>query len=166
MKIKNLFVAVLAAVVGFPPAAVRFVKNIGRQTVLACNAFTPSVHRNSITKFTSAAITTRYLLGKFDSANLTNGVAVAGLGDRAFFVIADTAATATDLALTTPAPVNCLMLDSINETVPMVAAGAIAVGTVKILRHLTPTLGCAIINPVPPYVLVPEKVPRAGRREF
>lgn len=130
MKIKNLFVAVLAAVVGFPPAAVRFVKNIGRQTVLACNAFTPSVHRNSITKFTSAAITTRYLLGKFDSANLTNGVAVAGLGDRAFFVIADTAATATDLALTTPAPVNCLMLDSINETVPMVAAGAIAVGTV------------------------------------
>jgi len=124
---KNKFTMLLEAVVGFPPAVVRRIKNMGRDVVLACNAFTPSFHKGKITKTSSVAIATRYLLGKSDGTQ--NGVTVCTTGDRAIYVIEDTV-SATDLALLTPASVSALIIGVYDQTVPMIAAGAIAANTV------------------------------------
>ena len=124
---KKLAIRLLEAVVGFPPAVVRAFKSVGQQVTLACNAFTPSIHKKNITKFTGVAIATRYLLGKSDGTQ--TGVTVCTLGDRALFVITDTASS-VDISLDNPSPVNCQMLAATDESVPMIAAGAIAVGTV------------------------------------
>ena len=124
---KNIIVMLIGALVGLPAAAVRWAKYHGRETVTAANAFTPSQHKNVITQFTKVTIATRYLLGKSDGTQ--TGVLVAGLGDRAMFVIKDTTAT-LDLSLDNPTPVSCIMLGVTDETVPMIAAGPIAVGTI------------------------------------
>ena len=130
---KNKIHMLIYAAVGLPAAAVRWVRNIGRETVTACNAFTPAQHKNSKTQFSKVAITTRYLLGKFstNAADAAAGVVViTGQGDRALFIIADTVSS-TDLSYDgTYAPVECLMIGSINKTVPMIANAALTVGTV------------------------------------
>ena len=124
---KKQLIRLLEAVVGFPPACVRALQNVGRQVTLACNAFTPSVHKKNITKFTGTAIATRYLLAKSDGTQ--TGITICTTGDRALFSVTDTASS-TDISLTNPAPVNCQMLAATDESIPMIAAGAIAVGTV------------------------------------
>lgn len=125
---KKFFLKMLEAVVGFPPAIARTCRNLGTAFVVAANQFTPSVHCNTITKFTGVAIAVRYSLGKSDGT--PNGVVVCAAGDRAMFVIKDTTSTTQDLSLLNPTPVACIMLGVTNETVPMIAAGAIAVGSV------------------------------------
>ena len=117
----------IAAVVGIPPAAVRFARNLGKQVVLAANAFTPSVHKKVITKFTGSAIASRWLVGKQSGATT---VGVAGFGDRAQFVFTD-APQALDITLDNPAPVGVIMLGATDESIPMVAgSGGINVGDV------------------------------------
>ena len=124
---KQKLIRLLEAVVGFPPACVRALKNVGQQVALACNAFAPSIHKKSITKFTGTAIATRYLLAKSDGT--ATGITICGAGDRALFSVTDTA-SATDISLTNPQAVACQMLSATDESVPMIAAGAIAVGQV------------------------------------
>lgn len=130
---KQKLIMLIEAAVGLPAAAARWVRNRGKDIVLAANAFTPSTHEKVITKFSAVAIATRYLLGKFHgtAANAALGqVIITGSTDRALFVIQDTV-SATDLSNTSNfAPVGCIMLGVTNDTVPMVAASAIAVGTV------------------------------------
>lgn len=127
-SIKNFLMVALTAIVGIPPNLVRAYK-YGRVTVaLACNAFTPSTHCKTITKFTAAAITTRYLLAKSDGT--ATGITICTSGDKAMFIVKDTASASADLSLTNPAPVACIMLGVTDETVPMIAARALAVGTV------------------------------------
>ena len=122
---KKKMIRLIEAVVGFPPACVRALKNIGQQVTLACNAFTPGIHRESITKFSTAVIATRYLLAKSDGT--ATGFTICTSGDKADFVVSDTVSS-TELSAVTPAPVNCFMLGASGCTVPMIAARAIACG--------------------------------------
>lgn len=125
---KKMLIRALEAVVGFPAAVARKVRTLGYSVVLAANAFTPSTHKKTITKFTGTAIATRYLLAKSDGTQ--TGITICGAGDRAMFCVMDTAGT-TELALTNPAPVSCIMLGVTDETVPMIAsAGGINPGDV------------------------------------
>lgn len=127
-KLNRCFVRVLEAVVGFPAAVARKVRTMGQEIACAANAFTPSTHKKTITKFTGTAIATRYLLAKSDGTQ--TGITIAGAGDRALFCVMDTASS-TDISLTNPAPVSCIMLGATDETVPMIAAaGGIVPGTV------------------------------------
>jgi len=133
MKLKQKLIMLIGAAVGLPAAAARWVRNRGVEVVLAANAFTPSTHEKVTTKFSASAIATRYLLGKFHGTAATAAlgfVITTTQGDRALFVIADTV-SATDLTNTSnAAPVECIMLGVTNDTVPMVANAALAVGTV------------------------------------
>ena len=130
---KQKLIMLIEAAVGLPAAAARWVRNWGQDIVLAANAFTPATHQKNITKFSAVAIATRYLLGKFHgtAANAALGqVITTTQGDRALFVIQDTV-SATDLTNTSNfAPVGCIMLGVTDETVPMIANAALAVGTV------------------------------------
>ncbi len=125
---KQFLMKFLEAAAGLPVAVVRGIKNIGAQVALACNAFTPSTHEKTISKFSASAIATRYLLAKSDGT--ATGITICTQGDRALFVVADTQSTAADLALTTPNTVACIMLGVTNDSVPMIAAAALTVGTI------------------------------------
>ena len=130
---KQKLIMLIEAAVGLPAAAARWVRNRGQDIVLAANAFTPSTHAKVITKFSASVIATRYLLGIFHGTAATAAlgfVITATQGSRALFVIANTA-SATDLTNTgNAAPVECIMLGVTDDTVPMVANAALAVGTV------------------------------------
>lgn len=124
---KTRIVGLIYALAGLPSALSRRVRNLGRETVEACNAFTMSRHHESINKTTANAITSRWLLGKSSGAG---GVVVCGLGDRAEYVISDeiSAARLSDLGGTYN--IACLLLGNQERTVPMVAAGALNPGDV------------------------------------
>lgn len=94
------------------------------------DSFTPMTHEKVITKFTASAITTRYTLFKPLLTDTTQTqITICGAGDRALFCVADTVST-TDLGLANPAPVECIMLGTTHDSVPMIAAGVLNVGDI------------------------------------
>ena len=76
-------------------------------------------HEGGLTKFTDAAITERWLLGKIGSA--ADRIAVCGVGDTPIGVISDEAAAAAEA-------VSVNLLGSSRGTVRMVASAAITQG--------------------------------------
>lgn len=117
----------IEAALGLPAAFVRWQRYRKHQTCLMANGFTPSTHEKETTKFSAVAIATRYLLGKQSGAT---GVVVCGAGDRALFVIKDTVSAAELVLSANLSPVGCIMLGVTNDTIPMVAAGALNVGDI------------------------------------
>src|SRR5688500_4284064 len=88
------------------------------ETVLLAN-IAEGTHEGGITKFTDAAITERWLLGKIGSAS--DRVAVCGVSDIPIGVISDEASAAAEA-------VSVSLLGSARGTVRMVASAAIAQG--------------------------------------
>lgn len=87
-------------------------------------------HHKVLNKFSAVAITERHLLYKFDSTDATGKrIVVCGAQDRAVFVVPEEVST---LMLTgvNPAPVEAIMLGVSDDSVRMVAAGALNPGDV------------------------------------
>jgi len=134
-KIRNLALAFTMGVemaLALPSQFRRAMKYRGRGlTPYFANAeIGEGTHENTTTKFSAVAITTRHLLYKFDPNDATTKqLVVCGAGDRAIFVVPDECST-TDLNNQSPAPIEAIMLGSTNNSVRMVAAGAITAGSI------------------------------------
>lgn len=87
--------------------------------VSACNTLAPSfgTHVNAITLLATAAVGTRYFLGK-RGADVSHVAVVAAAADEPLCVLTDEADAAED-------PIDCELLAITNRTVPMVAGAVI-----------------------------------------
>ena len=96
-------------------------RRFGASRLVACNIAEGTHGGGQITRFTDAAITTRFLLVKKGSD--ANHIAVcSAITDRPLGVCTDEAAAAEE-------PVNVALLGSSKSTLKVVAAGALTAGT-------------------------------------
>jgi hypothetical protein len=119
--------AAVLAVVGICSVAVFVVANVSRQSrrnalIPACNTLPPNwgVSSNGKTMLSSAAVATRFLLGKF-GADYRHVAAVAAASDEPIGVITDEASAAEEEMFVE-------LLGLTNRTVPVVAGAAITLG--------------------------------------